>query len=205
MRLRFITLTALSGVVFSAASAQPESRISSEWQTEKEFGVIETKFGDIVIELFEESAPKHAANFKKLVREGFYDGTTFHRVIPGFVIQGGDPNSKDEDRSNDGIGGPGYTVEAEIGLKHERGFVAAARRPDRVNPRRESSGSQFYICLTELPKLDGSYTVFGKVVEGMDVVDQIAGVARDQRDNPIEKVEMIRVYLKASRSPDEQD
>jgi len=205
MRVWSVAFTALACVVVFAPCAQQESVTASQRQRETELAVIETKFGSIVIEFFEESAPSHAANFRKLVRDGFYDGVTFHRVVPGFVIQGGDPNSKDDDRSNDGIGGPGYTVEAEIGLKHERGFVAAARRPDQVNPKRESSGSQFFICLTELPSLDGAYTVFGKVVDGMDVVDQIAAVDRDERDNPVEKVEMIRAYLKVSRPSDEQD
>lgn len=196
---------ALSCTIVFAACAQQESQTSSRPQMEQGIVVIETKFGNIVVQLFEESARKHAANFKKLVHDGFYDGTTFHRVIPGFVIQGGDPNSEDEDRSNDGTGGPGYTVEAEIGLKHERGFVAAARRSDQVNPKRESNGSQFYICLTDLPSLDGAYTVFGKVVEGMDIVDRIAAVDRDQRDNPTEKVEMIRVYLKTSKPSEKVD
>ncbi len=163
---------------------------------EKEVVVIETKFGNIVIELFDEVAPKHAENFRKLVREGFYNGTTFHRVIPDFVIQGGDPLSKDNDRNNDGRGGPGYTLPAEIKMPHKRGFVGAARQPDNVNPEKRSNGSQFYICLKDLPHLDGNYTVFGRVIEGMEVVDKIASVPRDKRDNPIEKVEMKKVYLK---------
>lgn len=205
MTVLTMALSVLCFVVVLAACAQPEPQESSQRQEEERFAVIETKFGDIVLEFFEELAPKHSANFKKLAREGFYDGTTFHRVVPEFVIQGGDPNSKDEDRMNDGIGGPGYTVEAEIGVKHERGCVAAARKGDQVNPKRESNGSQFYICLKDLAGLDNGYTVFGRVVEGMDVVDKIAAVARDRRDNPVEKVEMIRVYLKGSGPSEEQD
>ncbi len=157
--------------------------------------VIETAKGKITVELFTEQSPLHAENFKKLVREGFYNGTTFHRVIPQFVIQGGDPNSRSEDRTLHGRGGPGYTVPAEIGIDHKRGYLAAARLGDQVNPRRESSGSQFYICLADLPNLDGGYTVFGRVVEGMDVVDLIAAVERDPADNPIERVEMTNVSL----------
>ncbi len=205
MTVLWTGLSALYFVVVFAAFAQPGSQKSSQRQKEEKFAVIETTFGDIVLEFFEELAPKHAANFKKLVRDGFFVGTTFHRVVPEFVIQGGDPNSKDEDRRNDGTGGPGYTVEAEIGVKHERGCVAAARQGDQVNPKRESNGSQFYICLKDLPSLDNGYTVFGRVVEGMDVVDKIAAVARDRRDNPVEKVEMIRVYLKDSGPSEEQD
>ncbi|MEN3039278.1 MAG: peptidylprolyl isomerase [Candidatus Kryptonium sp.] len=167
-----------------------------EKKEEKEVVVIETKFGNIVIELFDEVAPKHAENFKKLARDGFYNGTTFHRVIPDFVIQGGDPLSKDNDRNNDGRGGPGYTLPAEIKMPHKKGFVGAARQPDSVNPEKRSNGSQFYICLKDLPHLDGNYTVFGRVIEGMDVVEKIAQVQRDQRDNPIDRVEMKKVYVK---------
>ncbi len=155
---------------------------------ESDIVILETSMGNIKIELYPKDAPKHVENFKKLVKEGFYDGTSFHRVIPGFMIQGGDPNSKDNDRSNDGQGGPGYTIKAEIKLKHELGSVAAARLGDQVNPNRESSGSQFYIVTGEASHLDGQYTVFGKVIEGMDVAKSIQNVKRDARDNPIDKV-----------------
>ena len=158
--------------------------------------LIKTSMGDIVIELFEKDAPKHTANFKKLVKSGFYNGTTFHRVIPSFMIQGGDPNSKDADRSNDGVGGPGYTLPAEIKAKHEKGSVAAARLGDQVNPNRESSGSQFYIVTGDASHLDGQYTVFGKVTSGMDVVYKIEKVKRDARDNPEEKVVIEKVSFK---------
>lgn len=162
---------------------------------EEEVAVIKTNMGNIVIRFFGEDCPKSTANFKKLANEKFYDGVKFHRVIPGFVIQGGDPNSKDADRSNDGQGGPGYTVPAEIKHKHKRGAVAAARLPDQVNPKKESSGSQFYIAVKALPSLDGNYTVFGEVIEGMDVVDKIVAVRRDARDNPIEPVVMETVRI----------
>jgi cyclophilin family peptidyl-prolyl cis-trans isomerase len=162
----------------------------------EEVAVIETNQGTVVLRFYDQDAPKTTANFKKLAREGFYDGTTFHRVIPKFVIQGGDPNSKDSDRSNDGQGGPNYTVAAEIKRLHKRGAVATARLPDPANPERRSSGSQFFICLTDLPALDkGGYTVFGEVVEGMDVVDKIAAVRTDTRDNPIEPVIMKKVSI----------
>ncbi len=160
-----------------------------------EVAVIETKFGKIVIELYDKDAPKTVANFKKLAKEGFYNGTTFHRVIPGFMIQGGDPNSKDDDKSNDGSGGPGYTVDAEIKHDHKRGTVATARLGDQVNPQKASSGSQFFINVKDNGFLNNNYTVFGNVIAGMDVADKIAAVPRDSRDNPNDKVEMTKVMI----------
>jgi len=162
---------------------------SPSTSTDENFVTFSTSEGVIVIQLDSSAAPKHAENFKKLVKDGFYDGTTFHRVIPGFMIQGGDPLSKDQaKRAEHGTGGPGYTIPAEIGKKHKRGSVAAARQGDPVNPKRESSGSQFYICVVDTSFLDGQYTVFGEVVEGMDVADKIVAKPRDPRDNPKEPV-----------------
>jgi cyclophilin family peptidyl-prolyl cis-trans isomerase len=152
--------------------------------------VIETKLGKMVIEFYDKDAPKTVANFIKLAKEGFYNGTTFHRVIPDFMIQGGDPNSKNSDRSTHGSGGPGYTVEAEIKREHKRGTVATARLPDQINPKKASSGSQFFINVKDNGSLNGGYTVFGNVIAGMDVADKIVNVPRDARDNPNEKVEM---------------
>jgi peptidyl-prolyl cis-trans isomerase B (cyclophilin B) len=132
------------------------------------YAVIDTDRGVIVIELYPAAAPKTVENFETLTKKGFYNGLTFHRVVPGFVVQGGDPKG-------DGSGGPGYDVPAEISPaeKHVRGAVATARLGDAVNPDRKSSGSQFYICLEPQPGLDGQYTVFGGVIEGMAVVDKI--------------------------------
>ena len=131
------------------------------------YATLDTDRGAIAIELYPEVAPKTVANFEKLSKDGFYNNLTFHRVEPGFVVQGGDPQGN-------GTSGPGYDVPAEISTeKHLRGTLAMARKGDQVNPYRESSGSQFYICLEPQPSLDGQYTVFGGVVEGMDVVDQI--------------------------------
>ena len=152
--------------------------------------VIETKFGKIVMEFYDKDAPKTTENFIKLAKDGFYNGTTFHRVIPGFMIQGGDPNSKGDDRSIHGTGGPGYTVEAEIKREHKRGTVATARLGDQANPQKRSSGSQFFINVKNNESLNGGYTVFGNVIAGMDVADKIVGVPRDGRDNPNEKIEM---------------
>ena len=148
--------------------------------------VIETKFGKIELKFFPEVAPNHVNNFIELAKKGFYDGTTFHRVIPGFMIQGGDPNSKNPDKSMHGMGGPGYTVKAEFNDKaHKRGILSMARA---ASP--DSAGSQFFICVADAPFLNKQYTVFGEVVSGMDVVDKIVNQPRDPRDNPNERVEM---------------
>jgi len=148
--------------------------------------VIETKFGNIELKFFPEVAPNHVNNFIELAKKGFYDGTTFHRVIPGFMIQGGDPNSKDPDKSKHGMGGPGYTVKAEFNDKpHKRGTLSMARS---ANP--DSAGSQFFICVADAPFLNKQYTVFGEVVSGMDVADKIVSQPRDPRDNPNERIEM---------------
>ncbi|TPE44721.1 peptidylprolyl isomerase [Pontibacter mangrovi] len=154
---------------------------------------ISTPQGDIKLVLFDDT-PQHKANFLKHTKEGFYDGTTFHRVIDGFMIQGGDPNSKDDNPRNDGAGSPGYTVPAEINPahKHVRGAVAAARQGDFVNPERASSGSQFYIVENHdgAPMLDEVYTVFGQVVDGLDVIDKIAEQPTDGRDRPMTDIKM---------------
>jgi peptidyl-prolyl cis-trans isomerase B (cyclophilin B) len=148
--------------------------------------IIETKIGNIDLRFFPDVAPNHVNNFIELAKKGFYDGTTFHRVIPGFMIQGGDPNSKDADRSRHGMGGPGYTIKAEFNQKsHKRGTLSMARAADP-----NSAGSQFFICVADAPFLDRQYTVFGEVVSGMEVVDKIVNQPRDKRDNPLERVEM---------------
>ncbi len=128
---------------------------------------IQTAKGKIQVELNAEKAPWSVNNFVYLAKAGFYDGLTFHRVEPGFVIQGGDP-------AGNGTGGPGYTVQAEIGLKHTKGAIAWARLGDNVNPERRSSGSQFYITLEPTPFLDSGYTVFGQTIAGMEVVEKIS-------------------------------
>lgn len=128
--------------------------------------VIHTNKGDITCELNYQKAPMSVTNFVQLVQAGFYNGLTFHRVVPHFVIQGGDPNGT-------GSGGPGYTIPAEIGLSHQKGALAWARLPDQVNPQKRSSGSQFYITLENVPHLDGEYSVFGKTISGMEVVQKI--------------------------------
>ena len=196
---------------------------------------IETRLGDIVVRLYD-ATPRHRDNFVKLVKEGYYDGTLFHRVIKGFMIQGGDPNSKGAAADKElGTGGPGYTLEAEIvdGLYHKRGALAAAREGDEVNPERRSGGSQFYIVwgrkysprqmeylidkmrmehpetggMTEAqqhtyatyggtPHLDGQYTVFGEVEEGLDVVEQIQNCETTAADRPVEDVAVKMTIIK---------
>ena len=152
----------------------------------QEIAVIETKFGKIEIQFFEDKAPGHVKNFKDLAKKGFYDGTIFHRVIPGFMIQGGDPNTKSDDRSNHGMGGPGYSIKAEFNdTPHKRGILSMARSQDP-----NSAGSQFYIVVKDSAFLDGQYTAFGKVLSGMTVADQIVNAPRDRRDNPTARIEM---------------
>lgn len=154
---------------------------------------MDTDFGQMII-LLCDATPKHKENFIKLATTGFYNGTTFHRIIKDFMIQGGDPNSKDSLPTNDGIGGPGYTIPAEFvpSLKHVKGALAAARMGDQINPKKESSGSQFYIVHNAkgTPFLDGSYTVFGQVVKGLEVVDKISEQPKDMRDRPSKSITM---------------
>ncbi len=148
--------------------------------------VIETDHGNIEIKFFEDKAPGHVKNFKDLAGKEFYDGTTFHRVIPGFMIQGGDPNTKDKDKSKHGFGGPGYTIKAEFNdTKHTRGVLSMARSSEP-----DSAGSQFFVVVQDSFFLDGQYTVFGEVVSGMEVADKIVNLPRDGRDNPEDRVEM---------------
>ncbi len=175
---------------------QQVQKLSDQRVNPNEVAVIETEYGRIVFEFYSNVAPLHAMNFKKLAGYGYYDSTLFHRVIPGFIIQGGDIYSRDDDPGNDGTGGPGYTIQAEFGRRHRRGAVAAARKADTINPQRRSSGSQFYICVEPQPGLDSmGYTVFGHVIEGLDVVRKIAQVDRDKRNRPKQNIPMLRVYV----------
>lgn len=149
--------------------------------------VIKTKFGEMEMKFFPDKAPKHVENFIKLAKSGFYNGTIFHRVIPGFMIQGGDPNTKDPNKKElYGMGGPGHSVKAEFNdIPHKRGIVSMARANDP-----DSAGSQFFIVVEDSPFLDGKYTVFGQITKGMGVADKIVDQPRDARDNPLERIEM---------------
>lgn len=163
---------------------------------EPEFEMV-TSLGTMKLKLYSKT-PKHRENFTKLVAEKYYDGMRFHRVIEGFMIQGGDPYSRDTAQINMwGQGGPGYTVPAEFVNEywHKKGAIAAARKGDMANPRKASSGSQFYIVHDEnnCLHLDGQYTIFGEVTEGLDVIDKIAAVATDRYDRPYEDVMIISV------------
>ena len=189
-------------------------------EKDNDVAVITTSYGDMVIEFYSEVAPMHVESFITLAKENYFDGTTFHRVIPGFVIQGGDPNSKDDDRMNDGTGGRAgkffgvgrendpstWTIPAEFNDSlHIKGTLSMARSQ---NPNRGSS--QFFICHAPTPQLNGKYTVFGQVIKGLDVIDTIVNVDRPNKanssyngpdgDNPFEKVEMTVKIMKQSRA-----
>lgn len=190
--------------VTSEAESQPTTTIDVGSHMDDELtyhvAIIKTKFGEITIRFLEELAPKHTENFIQLANDGFYNGTTFHRVIPGFMIQGGDPLSKNQrEREKHGTGGPGYTIPAEIAAPHILGAVAAARTGDQVNPQRRSSGSQFYICVAPAPFLDRQYSVFGQVIDGMEVAQKIVEVPRDPRDNPLQPVVMESVRIETRK------
>ena len=160
--------------------------------TRDELAVIETDSGTIVFEFFYDIAPMHTANFKKLAIYGFYDSTTFHRIVPGFAIQGGDKLTKNRIPYDDGSGGPGWHVPAEFShIKHEKGIVTMARRADP-----NSAGSQFMICLGSPSHLDGKYSVFGKVIKGLDVVEKIGQKERDPQKNALDPaVRMNKVRI----------
>ena len=160
--------------------------------SENEQAVVQTNLGIIEFEFYPDVAPNHCANFKKLANAGFYDGTTFHRVIPNFVIQGGDILSRDDNPANDGTGDAGYNLDAEFStLHHDRGIVSTAREGGDIN----SAGTQFFICVAPIRHLDGQYTIFGKVTKGMEVVDKIVNVPRDNNDKPLKKVVMEQVRV----------
>jgi len=213
--LKAITLAITAFMVISCQSGGPT------------YAMIETEFGNMKVELYD-STPLHKENFIKLANEGFYDDLLFHRVIKGFMVQGGDPQSRGAAKGvNLGSGGPGYKIDAEIGAPHFKGTLAAARQGGPGNPMKQSSGSQFYVVqgkpysaaqlqgiaaqkgityneeqikkyetLGGTPQLDMDYTVFGEVVEGLDVVDKIAAVQTAPGDRPIEDVKMTVRILK---------
>lgn len=178
------TLFLSAGLVMAA----DKSTAAKEETTSKgPRAIIKTKFGDIEVKFLPDVAPKHLANFIKLAKDGFYNGTIFHRVIPGFMIQGGDPNTKDSLKKDTyGQGGPGYSIKAEFSdMPHKRGTVSMARANDP-----DTAGSQFFIVVEDSRFLDNKYSVFGEVVRGIGVTDKIVNLPRDERDNPKERVEM---------------
>ena len=184
-------------------SNKSEKSIDSETisnSSKEDYAIISTSYGDMTVQFFEGAAPKHVESFKEHVNNGFYNGTIFHRVIPGFMIQGGDPNTKGENKASYGTGGHAakyygigneedsktWNLPAEFNnIKHSRGILSMARSNDP-----NSGGSQFFICAATVPHLNGKYTVFGQVVEGDEIIDQIINLPRDARDNPNRRVEM---------------
>lgn len=149
----------------------------------------------VTIGLYDNAAPATTANFKELVTRGFYNNMRFHRAFADTLVQTGDPYSRRGPRELSGTGGPGHTLPAEIGLRHKAGAVAMARLPDRINPARQSNGSQFYICLQPMPDLNGQYTVFGEVLAGMEVLERISNSRVDSNDFPLEHIIIRRVTL----------
>ena len=175
------------------APKKDEQKPETKPEAKPEVAVIKTSEGDLVLEFWPDVAPGHVENFKKLAKKGFYDGTCFHRVIKGFMIQGGDPNTKDETKKATwGQGGPGYTIKAEFNDKpHVRGVLSMARTP--VGP--DTAGSQFFICHGNPSQLDHQYTVFGKLIKGDDVLEKIATTPTEGSDRPVKRmnVESIKI------------
>jgi peptidyl-prolyl cis-trans isomerase B (cyclophilin B) len=167
VKLSILLAVLLSSALFAAEEKKEENR---PMNASNEVAVIKTNEGEMVVQFWTDAAPNTIENFKKLARSGFYDGTIFHRIVKGFMIQGGDPNSKDPGKENRyGEGGPGYKIKAEFNdHSHQRGVISMAREPDP-----DSAGSQFFICLAPVPRLDGEYTTFGKLIKGDDVLQKI--------------------------------
>ena len=163
-------MSILGALLLSAAVFAAEEKKEENVNSQNEVAVIKTSEGDMVVQFWSDAAPNTIENFKKLARQGFYNGTIFHRIVKGFMIQGGDPNSKDPAKENSyGAGGPGYKIKAEFNdHSHERGVLSMAREPDP-----DSAGSQFFICLGPVTRLDHQYTTFGKLIKGDDVLEKI--------------------------------
>jgi peptidyl-prolyl cis-trans isomerase B (cyclophilin B) len=195
MKFLILSVVILSSAVFAADEKKEEK---SPMNSSNEVAVINTSEGEMVVQFWSDAAPNSVDNFKKLARQGFYDGTIFHRIVKGFMIQGGDPNSKDPAKENSyGQGGPGYNIKAEFNDHgHQRGVISMARSPDP-----DSAGSQFFICLAPVPRLDHQYTTFGKLVKGDDVLEKIGDtpVTKNSMGEPskptkrvvIEKIEIV--------------
>jgi len=201
----FLVALLLSSQAVSFTNAQTSSKNQEYFihlSAKQQVAVINTRFGSIVIELFDKHTPLHAENFRRIITDGILNGTTFHRVINNVLIQGGDQNSRDNDRSNDGYGSPLHTVPFEGGLPARRGSVVMVRAPDRQNQIKVSHGSQFYILLRDAPELTGINTVFGRVVIGLDVVENISQVPADQNNNPLEMVAMNATITSFERARD---
>jgi peptidyl-prolyl cis-trans isomerase B (cyclophilin B) len=198
MKLSVLLAVLLSAVVFAAE----EKKEASPMSTSDEVAVIKTNEGEMIVQFWTDAAPNTIENFKKLARQGFYDGTIFHRIVKGFMIQGGDPNSKDlAKESAYGEGGPGYKIKAEFNdHSHDRGVISMARGPDP-----DSAGSQFFICLAPVRRLDGQYTTFGKLIKGEDVLDKIGNTpvernAQGEMSKPTKRIVIESVKIVPANS-----
>ncbi len=199
MKIALLTLVAGLGICTAVCYAQDadKQQIDKQKVDTNEVAIIHTTKGDMVVEFWSDVAPNTVENFKKLARSGFYDGTAFHRIIKGFMIQGGDPLTKDKTKEDMyGTGGPGYQIKAEFNTrKHQKGVLSMARA---ANP--DSAGSQFFICHADTPFLDGKYTTFGKLIKGEDVLDKIANTPvapsrSGENSKPSERVEIINIKI----------
>jgi len=190
--LSLVTVAALCGLVAQAEDKPKTEEKTVSTPSADEVAVLTTNEGTMVLEFWPDVAPKHVANFKKLATSGFYDGTAFHRVIKGFMIQGGDPLTKDDSKQGMwGTGGPGWKVDAEFNKKsHVRGVLSAARSNDP-----NSAGSQFFICHDKATFLDGQYTAFGKLIKGDEVLEKINSTKTDPQDRPEKKIVMTSVKI----------
>jgi peptidyl-prolyl cis-trans isomerase B (cyclophilin B) len=187
--------TLLGALPLAAANLGPEVAILQiQFPKEKQ-----TR--QVILGLHDDSAPYTVENFKKLIQKKFYNGLRFHRAFPGTLVQTGDPKSRWGQGDRTGTGGPGFTLPAEIRLKHQQGAIAMARLPDKINPAKNSNGSQFYVCLVPMPKLDGQYTVFGTVLEGMEVLEEISKAPTDSNDFPLPKIRIKSIVLAPRDQP----
>jgi peptidyl-prolyl cis-trans isomerase B (cyclophilin B) len=200
-KLLHCTLALMFGVALATAAetnnAAAPKKETAPPAAAKEVAVVKTSEGEMVLEFYPEVAPKHVENFKKLAKQGFYDGQCFHRVIRGFMIQGGDPNTKDDSKKGSwGMGGPGHTVNAEFNNKpHVRGTLSMARTSDP-----NSAGSQFFICHGSPRQLDNQYTVFGKLIKGDDVLEKIATTPTEGPDRPVKRMTIESVKIVSADS-----
>jgi peptidyl-prolyl cis-trans isomerase B (cyclophilin B) len=197
MRLSIIAVV-LINLIFSSGlpGAEEQKENKTPVNTSNEVAVIKTSEGDMIVQFWNDAAPNTIENFKKLARAGFYDGTIFHRIVKGFMIQGGDPNSKDPGKEDKyGEGGPGYKIKAEFNdHSHDRGVISMAREPDP-----DSAGSQFFICLAPVPRLDHQYTTFGKLIKGDDVLEKIGDTdvmfAHGEKSKPTKRVIINKIEI----------
>jgi peptidyl-prolyl cis-trans isomerase B (cyclophilin B) len=199
MELSILAVVLMSGAVFAAEDKKEEK---TSVNTLNEVAVIKTNEGEMVVEFWKDSAPKTIENFKKLARSGFYNGTIFHRIVKGFMIQGGDPTSKDPAKENSyGQGDPGYKIKAEFNdHSHERGVLSMARGPDP-----DSAGSQFFICLAPVPTLDHQYTTFGKLIKGDEVLEKIGNTevtrnSQGEMSKPTKRVVIEKIDIVPAES-----